>query len=138
MLVVAVPSYYLAATLIQNDDLAVIWQPTSWLWMAFGVLAGVVFGIAGTWARLGGWRQVVGAAMPGAVLFAEAGLLFGRIGDPSYESTDLIREAVLNIAIGVLVVMLAARGWRPRLLALAVAVPLAVVGVAAFTVGGFR
>lgn len=138
MLVVAVPSYYLAATLIQHDDLSMILLPVSWLWMAFGVLAGVVFGVAGIWARAGGRRQVVGAAMPGAVLFAEAGLLAGRFGDPSYESTDLAWEAVLNIAIGVLVVVLAARGWRPRLLALAVAVPLAAVGFAAFTVGGFR
>lgn len=136
-LVVAVPSYYLAATLIQNDDLSVIWQPTSWLWMAFGVLAGVVFGVAGTWAWAGGWRRVAGAALPGAVLFAEAGLLADRIGDPSY-GTDPAWEALLNVALGALVVVLAVHTWRQRLLALAAAVPLAAVGVAAFVVGGFR
>lgn len=138
MLVVAVPSYYLAATIVQHDDLAMLVAPTSWLWMAFGVLAGVVFGVAGVWACGGGWRHVVGAAMPGAVLFAEAGLLAGRIGDPSYEAAHVGWGAALDVAIGVVVVAVAARSWRARLQALAAAVPLAVVGVAAFVVAGFR
>ncbi|GIJ71182.1 hypothetical protein Voc01_060990 [Virgisporangium ochraceum] len=135
-LVVAVPSYYLAATLVQDDDLAVIGQPSSLLWMAFGVLAGVVFGVAGAWARTDGWRQVVGAAAPGAVLFAEAALLAGRVGDPSY-GTEPAWQAALDVALGVLVVVLAVAPWRRRLQALAAAVPLAVVGVAAFVVAGF-
>ena len=82
MLVVAVPSYYLAAVLIQHDDWAAVWAPSSWLWMCFGVLAGAVFGVAGVWARGIGWRQAVGVALPGAVLFAEAIMLVRRIGDP--------------------------------------------------------
>jgi hypothetical protein len=51
LLVVAVPSYYVTATLVQNDDLSNAWSPVGLLWTFFGVLAGVVFGIAGVWAR---------------------------------------------------------------------------------------
>ncbi|MFB6392867.1 DUF6518 family protein [Polymorphospora lycopeni] len=98
-LVVAVPSYYLAATLIQGDDLAMLWAPTSLLWMSFGVVAGVVFGLAGTWARGSGWRQLVGTALPGAVLFAEAGLLAKDIGHPSY-GIDPLWNALINVVLG--------------------------------------
>ncbi|MEV0606537.1 DUF6518 family protein [Polymorphospora rubra] len=136
-LVVAVPSYYLAATLIQGDDLAVLWAPTSLLWMSFGVVAGVVFGIGGTWARGSGWRQLVGAALPGAVLFAEAGLLAKDIGHPSY-GIDPLWNALINVVLGVLVVVLVGGTNRRRALALAAAVPLAVVGFGAFLVAGFR
>ncbi|MEV7227178.1 DUF6518 family protein [Polymorphospora sp. NPDC051019] len=136
-LVVAVPSYYLAATLIQGDDLAVLWAPTSLLWMSFGVVAGIVFGIGGTWARGSGWRQVVGTALPGAVLFAEAGLLARDIGHPSY-GIDPLWTALINVVLGVLVVVLVGGTNRRRALALATAVPLAVVGFGAFLVAGFR
>jgi hypothetical protein len=136
LLVVAVPSYYLAAVLIQHDDRASIWAPTSWVWMCFGVLAGVVFGVAGVWARADGWRQAVGVALPGAVLFAEAIMLVRRVGDPNY-GTTLLWPAVIETLLGVLVVTLAARGSRPRLTALALAVPLALVGWAGFAVASF-
>jgi hypothetical protein len=46
--------------------------------------------------------------------------------------------AATLIALAVLVVVLSPRTWRVRLPALAAAVPLAVVGVAAFVVGGFK
>jgi hypothetical protein len=136
LLVVAVPSYYLAAVLIQHDDWASIWAPTSWVWMCFGVLAGFVFGVAGVWARAHGWRQAVGVALPGAVLFAEAIMLARRIGDPSH-GTEPLWEAVIEALLGILVVALVARGSRPRLTALALAVPLAVVGWAAFAAASF-
>ncbi|WP_239168513.1 DUF6518 family protein [Paractinoplanes deccanensis] len=53
-LVLAVPSYYLAATLIQDDALANMYDATAWIWMGSGVLAGTVFGAAGVLARTGG------------------------------------------------------------------------------------
>ncbi|BCJ64914.1 DUF6518 family protein [Polymorphospora rubra] len=136
-LVVAVPSYYLAATLIQDDDLAMLWAPTSLLWMSFGVVAGIVFGIGGTWARGSGWRQLVGTALPGAVLFAEAGLLAKDIGHPSY-GIDPLWNALINVVLGVSVVVLVGGTNRRRALALATAVPLAVAGFGAFLVAGFR
>jgi hypothetical protein len=127
LLVLAVPSYYVAATLIQDDDLANVWSATSLLWMFFGLVAGALFGVAGSWARTSGWRQLVGIAMPGAVLFAEAILLFaGRRA-----------TAVIELVLGVAVILLVGRGIRQRLGALALAVPLGLLGFAAFLVGGF-
>lgn len=135
LLVVAVPSYYLAASMIQNDDYAVIWASTSFVWMFFGVLAGTVFGVAGSWARSVGWQKTVGLALPGAVLFAEALLLLRRSEDPSYviSASDIILRTVL----GVLVIVLFARTNRNRATALASALPLALVGYAGFAAGGF-
>lgn len=127
LLVLAVPSYYVSATLIQNDDLANAWSVTSLLWMFFGVVAGALFGAAGSWARAPGWRQLVGVALPGAVLFAEAMLLFA----------DRRATAVIEIVLGVAVILAVGRGIRQRLLALALAVPLGVLGFGAFLVGGF-
>ncbi|GIJ34613.1 DUF6518 family protein [Micromonospora sediminimaris] len=136
-LVVAVPGYYATAALVQGDDWAVLWATTSLLWMCFGVLAGVIFGIAGTWTHGAGWRQVVGPALPAAVLFAEAGLEIRRIGDPSY-GNDPIWDALIRIALGLLVLALAGRTNRQRALALVAALPLALAGLAAFLIAGFR
>lgn len=136
LLVTAVPSYYLAAALIQDDDLAILWAPTSLLWMLFGVLAGAVFGLAGVWARDAGWRQIVGVAMPAAVLFAEAALWTRRIGKPSY-GNDALWPVVINALLGVLVIVLVARTTRQRAAALASALPLALLGYTGFSLAGF-
>jgi Family of unknown function (DUF6518) len=136
LLVVAVPSYYLAAVVIQHDDWASIWAPSSWLWMCFGVVAGFVFGVAGVWGRASGWRQAVGIALPGAVLFAEAITLVRRIGDPNY-GTKPLWPAVIDVLLGVLVVTLLPRESRPRLIALALTVPLALLGWMSFAVASF-
>ncbi|MEH0935423.1 DUF6518 family protein [Micromonospora psammae] len=136
-LVIAVPSYYLAAALIQGDDLSVLWAPTSIVWMCFGILAGLVFGTAGTWAREHGWRPVVGVALPGAVLFAEAMLLVRLTGHPDYGAEPPVLAATRAV-LGVLVVVLASRTNRQRLLAMATAVPLALAGFGAFLAAGFR
>ncbi|MFJ6194781.1 DUF6518 family protein [Micromonospora sp. NPDC092111] len=136
LLVVAVPSYYLVAALIQQDDISVVWAASSLLWMFFGVLAGVVFGVAGVWARAAGWRQTVGVALPGAVLFAEAALLARRIGDPDYGG-GRVWSVVIAATLGVLLIVLVARTARRRALALAAALPLALVGFAGFLVAGF-
>ncbi|PGH45189.1 hypothetical protein COO58_12720 [Micromonospora sp. WMMA1996] len=125
LLVVAVPSYYLAAALIQGDDLAVVVAPSSLLWMAFGVLAGVVFGVAGTWARADGWRGVVGAALPAAV-FVEEALRFAGRARSGYPGGWW--NVAIDLALAALLVVLVGRTARPRLLAAAVALPLAAAG----------
>ncbi|MFE9691969.1 DUF6518 family protein [Micromonospora sp. NPDC005806] len=135
LLVVAVPSYYLAATLVQGDDLSVVWAPTSLVWMVFGVLAGVVFGTGGTWAREKGWRQVVGIALPAAVFFEEAARFARRANDPNYPSGSGWNVAI-DVALGVLVVVLIGRTSRQRALALAVALPLAMTIFIGFAVAG--
>ncbi|SDK60493.1 hypothetical protein SAMN05216298_0752 [Glycomyces sambucus] len=139
LLVVAVESYYLAATLIQNDDLANLWAPTSLIWMAFGVLAGVVFGTFGAWSRsVSLWRSVVGTAALGAVFFAEAGVLLRRQTsiEPEYRA-DGLATAVITAAFGLALIVVFGRTWRTRLLALAAAVPLAALGFAGLTAAGF-
>jgi hypothetical protein len=125
MLVVAVPSYYLAATVIQHDDAATMYNTTAVVWMGFAVIAGIVFGGAGIAARTPGRRQTPALAMPAAVLFAEAALHAGRIGDPSY-GIDPLWSVLLDLALGVLLTVLIA-GTR-RWAALLWAVPLALVG----------
>ncbi|MEW2542337.1 DUF6518 family protein [Micromonospora sp. WMMC264] len=128
LLIVAVPSYYLAATLLQGDDLAVIWALTSFVWMAFGVVAGVVFGVAGIWARTDGWRRVVGTALPVAV-FVEEALRFA-LKSGSYPGAWW--NVAIDLGLAVLLVVLIGRSARVRLLAAAVALPLAAVGALTF------
>ncbi|PRY29027.1 hypothetical protein CLV70_107336 [Pseudosporangium ferrugineum] len=128
LLVVAVPVYYVTATVWQDDNLANAWAPTALLWMFFGVLAGAVFGPAGVWARLAGWRGAVGLALPGAVLFTEA-VRLARRGEAA--------TAVLEAVLGIVVIAAAGRTWRKRAIGLAVAVPLALLGFVGYQVGGF-
>ncbi|MFD6638872.1 DUF6518 family protein [Micromonospora chalcea] len=128
LLIVAVPSYYLAATLLQGDDLAVIWALTSFIWMAFGVVAGVVFGVAGIWARTDGWRRVVGTALPVAV-FVEEALRFA-LKSGSYPGAWW--NVAIDLGLAALLVVLIGRSARVRLLAAAVALPLAAAGAVTF------
>nr|WP_030504055.1 DUF6518 family protein [Micromonospora purpureochromogenes] len=129
LLIVAVPSYYLAATLLQGDDLAVIWSPTSIVWMAFGVVAGVVFGVAGIWARTDGWRRVVGTALPVAV-FVEEALRFA-LKSGSYPGAWW--NVAIDLGLAALLVVLIGRSVRVRLLAAAVALPVAAIGALTFS-----
>jgi Family of unknown function (DUF6518) len=101
-----------------------------------GVLAGVVFGVAGVWARATGWRRVAGIALPGAVLLAEAVTRARRIGHSYYGNDPWL--AVIHAVLGVLVIVLVARTGRQRAAALAVAPPLALLGYAVFLVAGIR
>jgi hypothetical protein len=137
MLVVAVPSYYLAAALIQNDDFANVYDPVSLLWMGFAVIAGIVFGGAGIAARRPGRWRTAALAMPAAVLFAEAAVLARRIGNESY-GIEPLWSALLNVGLGMLVTAAVADTWRRRLIALLVAVPLAVVGFGLLSAARFR
>jgi hypothetical protein len=128
MLIVAVPSYYVAASMIQNDDLSNAWGGAALIWMFFGLLAGALFGFAGHLARRTGWHRVLGLALPAAVLFAEA--ILSPIGSRAF--------SIIELVLGVLLIVLLGRGIRERLLALAAALPLAALGYVAFLVGGFR
>lgn len=127
LLVVAVPAYYVSAWLIQNDDLAIVTSPAALLWMMLGSIAGAVFGTAGSWARGSGRRRLVGIASPGAVLAGEALALGG----------DRVPTAFLELALGVLVILLVGRTARERLIAPVLALPLAVLAYLGFVVAGF-
>lgn len=137
-LVLAVPSYYLAATLIQNDDPANMYDAVALIWMALGVVAGTVFGAAGVLARTASLLGTAAGAMPGAVLFAEATMQLTRIGNPNYDTADLTGYAALLIASGVILTVLVGRSWRRRGLALLLALPLTAVGYVLLSLTGFR
>jgi len=153
LLLVAVESYYLAATLIQKDDLSNLWSFTTLMWLLFGVLAGTVFGTAGGWSRHENrWLRVIGVALPGAVLLAEAGILVYRSGvlvhrsgvlvhrsgglDAAYR-TDSLQTAAIEAALGILLLIVLGRTARGRIEGLAAAVPLALIGVGGFVAAGF-
>jgi Family of unknown function (DUF6518) len=137
-LVLAVPSYYLAATLIQGDALANTYHATALLWMGLGVVAGTIFGAAGVLARSGSRLRAAAAAMPGAVLFAEATMQLRRIGSPNYETADIVEYAAVLIALGAALTVLVSRSWPQRGLALLLAVPLTAWGYALLSLTGFR
>jgi Family of unknown function (DUF6518) len=117
MLVVAVPSYYVAAALIQHDDWSRVADVTALIWAAFGILAGVVFGLGGVLARHPGRLRLPALALPSAVLLAE---LLLRRGDIAY--------VLVLAALAVLITAVIARTGRDRVLALAWSLPLAGAG----------
>ncbi|MEU6202325.1 DUF6518 family protein [Micromonospora musae] len=135
LLVTAVPSYYVAAALLQGDDLAAVWAPASLVWMLFGVLAGTVFGIGGTWARAAGWRGILGTALPAAALFEEAARFVGKVADPNYPSGAEWNVAI-DAGLGVLAVVLIGGSNRRRALALVAALPLTLVIFVGFALAG--
>ena len=131
MLVVAVPSYYLASAVIQNDNFSNMYNTVALIWMGFAVIAGVVFGAAGIAARRPGRWQLAASAMPAAVMVAEAALLTSR------GRVEPLWPALIDVALGVLLTVLVVDTWRRRLVALLLAVPLAVVGFALLSVARF-
>jgi hypothetical protein len=142
-LVVAVPSYYLAATLIQNDALSNMYDANAVLWMGLGVVAALVFGAGGVIARRGatgavGWSRELALALPGSVLFAEALLQARRIGDPSYSTGGQASYSILLIALGLALTLLITPTWRRRGLVLLLALPLTAAGFALLSLTGFR
>jgi hypothetical protein len=136
LLVLAVPAYYATATLVLNDAFSNVWSPTSQIWMLFGVLAGVVFGAGGSFARASGWQQILGVALPGAVLFAEAVVLLRRPGDGADHRED-VWTAVIEATLGLVLILVVGRSARQRLWGLAASLPLAAIGTLAFLAAGF-
>ena len=133
MLLVAVPSYYAAAAVIQNDDWKNLWAPYSLLWMGLGVIAGIVFGAAGVVAREPGRGKAPAAAVPVAVLLAEAVLQLMRTGD-----SDAGPYAAVLITCAVLLTLVVARSRRARGLTLAYCVPVTAGGYLLLLAAGFR
>lgn len=139
MLVIAVESYELTAVAVQHDDWVNLWAPATVAWLGAGVLAGAVFGTGAAWSRdAGGWRRPLGAALPVAVLLAEAGVDVYRSGheDATYR-TDSLWTAAITAALGIVAGWALGRDARGRLATFAISVPLALLGFFAFRLGGF-
>ncbi|WIM98572.1 DUF6518 family protein [Actinoplanes oblitus] len=142
LLVTAVPSYYLAAALIQHDDWANLFDANALMWAAFGVVAGLVFGAGGACARGRGripesFRDAA-LALPGAVLFAEAGLQAARIGDPDYSAGGQGAAVAVLVILGLGITRWLAPTWRRTGLVLIFALPLTAAGFALLSATGFR
>ncbi|OJF12923.1 DUF6518 family protein [Couchioplanes caeruleus] len=128
MLVVAVPGYYVAAALIQDDAWSNAWNTVSFVWMGLGGVAGIVFGAAGVTARRPGRWRLPALALPAAVLLAELIIDLSRLGNPNYRTAELVEYAVILAVLAVLVTVVVGKTWRDRAGALAYAVPLSAAG----------
>jgi hypothetical protein len=82
-------------------------------WLVAGVLAGVVFGVAGSWWRTGDrLRALAGTTLVGGVLVAEGS--YRAVAFPWQGSAGAVMAGV-----GVVLVLLLGRSWRDRLTVLA-------------------
>ncbi|MFN8022989.1 MAG: DUF6518 family protein [Acidimicrobiales bacterium] len=73
VLVVGVESYYLADVLVRDASRSNLTSSTAMVWLLAGIVAGVVFGMAGSWASdTSSWRAVLGRSSLPAVFGAEA------------------------------------------------------------------
>ncbi|MET8158130.1 DUF6518 family protein [Sphaerisporangium sp. NPDC005289] len=128
LLVLAVETYYAAAVVFRHDDAASLYNQVAWMWIGFGVVAGVVFGVAGVWYRgPDRWRADIGLAALGGVFVAEAAkdARAGTFGLPTVLILTVI-ALLVPIALG--------RSARHRLESLALVVPLALLGAVAYIV----
>jgi uncharacterized protein DUF6518 len=134
LLVVAVEAYYLAAVFWQGDSTASLTSPVTQVWLAFGVFGGALFGAAGAAARgshLG--PAAIGTALAGSVLYAESLVLLNARPD---QPADRVQTAVLEAALGVVIVLVAGTSNQRRALALLACVPLTALGYVAFSAMG--
>jgi Family of unknown function (DUF6518) len=131
-LVAAVVGYRLAGIVIQDDDVSGVRSGVTAVWALFGVIAGVVFGTAGALTHGDGWKSVVSGALAPAVLFAEATIHAGRIGNPSYD--DAHWNAVLNVVLGLAVLAFVHRDLGRFGRAFAVSVPFSALGAVALRI----
>jgi hypothetical protein len=91
-------------------------------WLVAGVLAGTVFGVAGSWWRTGDRpRAVAGAALVSGVLVAEG--LYRAVAFPWQGSAGAVMAAV-----GVALALVLGRTWRDRLTVLALLVAVVPLG----------
>lgn len=119
MMVVAVEAYYGYAAFLGLGGVATVWSEHARMWMVFGVLAGVVFGVAGSWTS--GqiwWQRVVGAAAGAGVLLGEAVHTFAHL-DRVYGTfhIQIAQTAAFMAVLGVVVLIASSR--RPSVLAAA-------------------
>ena len=138
MLVCAVPSYYLAATLIQNDAWSNLWNTNSFMWMGLGAVTGIVFGAGGVAARRPGRLRLSALALPAAILLAEMIVDLRRRGDPNYQTSEIVEYAVILAVLAVAFTVVVGRTSRDRIVASAYALPLSVAGYVLITASGLQ
>ncbi len=132
LLVVAVEAYEVAAVIGLHDSTSLLLaEHSTRRWLLSAVLAGALFGAAGSWSRRpSGLLHVVGVSLPVAAFLAEAARETLRIGDGNYDQAGVLETAAITLALAVVVLVLAGRGRRGRLAVVLASLPLAVLGVA--------
>lgn len=117
VLVVGVEAYYLADVLVRDAGRANLTSSTAAVWLAAGVVAGLVFGVAGGWAaQASGWRAVLGRAALPAVFGAEAVHNVVRLANEPADGRpeDLGQFAVLLAVLGIAALVATTRGAGRR------------------------
>jgi hypothetical protein len=135
VLAVGVETYYLADVLVRNANSANLTSTTAMVWLGAGLVAGLVFGLAGSWAaERSGWRAVLGRAALPAVFGAEAVRSVVRITTEPADGRpeDLGQFALLLAVLGISALVLLVRGADRR----TVVQVVAATTVASLAVGG--
>lgn len=117
VLAVGVEAYYLADVLVRGASRANLTSSTAAVWLAAGVVAGSVFGVAGSWAaETSGWRAVLGRAALPAVFGAEAVHVLLRLASEPADGRpeDLGQFAVLLGLLGIAALVVTTRGADRR------------------------
>ena len=117
VLVVGVEAYYLADVFLRDADRANLASSTAAVWLMAGVVAGLVFGIAGGWAaETSGWRAVLGRAALPAIFGAEAVHNVVRLANEPADGRpdDLGQFAVLLVVLGIAALVATTRGTGRR------------------------
>ena len=135
VLVVGVEAYYVTDALVRDASWTNLSSPTAMVWLAAGVVAGLVFGLAGSWAAdRSGWRAVLGRAALPAVFGAEAVRNVVRLVTEPADGRpdDLGQFAVLLALLGISILVVTVRGADRR----TVVQVVATAALAALAVGG--
>jgi hypothetical protein len=123
-LVLALVGYHLAASAAETplgSSALVIWTGTA-------IVGGPVFGIAGRrWRADTGRPRLVAIALLGAVFVAEGAFTLWAV-------PDLWRAGSIEVVLGIALPVLLGRDRRERATALALLVPLTVLGLLAYVV----
>jgi len=140
VLVVGVEAYYLADVLVRDANRSNLTSSTAVVWLIAGIVAGLVFGVAGGWATTrSGWRAVLGRAGLPAILGAEAVHNLIRVAtEPAAgRPEDLGQFAALLVALSIVALIATTRRTERRTAAqviAATAVAAATVGAAVSTI----
>ena len=117
VLVMGVEAYYVADVLVRDASPANLTSPTAAVWLAAGVVAGLVFGVAGSWAAAtSGWRAVLGRAALPAIFGAEAVHNLLRLANEPADGRpeDLGQFAVLLAVLSIAALVATTRGTDRR------------------------
>jgi hypothetical protein len=113
VLVVGVEAYYLADVLVRDASRANLTSSTAFVWLVAGVVAGLVFGVAGSWAaETSGWRAVLGRTALPAIFGAEAVHNLVRLANEPADGRpeDLGQFAVLLALLSIAALVTTTRG----------------------------